>query len=83
MSSSSTTSSSSAKPMDIDYMQSQAHINKMTDEMAKYYNHYYEIDVKPDMSLLKDDVVKPLKVKRSRQPKLFSPPPLPPLPEGN
>ena len=40
--------------MDIDYMQSQAHINKMTDEMAKYYNHYYEIDVKPDMSLLKE-----------------------------
>ena len=73
--------------MDIDYgldMQTQANIDKMTDEISKYYNHYCEIDVKPDLRLLKEDVVKPLKVKRSKQPKLFSPPPppLPPQPLG-
>ena len=49
--SSSNTSSSSSKQMDIDYgldMQTQANIDKMTDEISKYYNHYYEIDVKPE-----------------------------------
>ena len=86
MSSSSTMSSSSSKHMDIDYgldMQTQANIDKMTDKISKYYNEFYEIDVKPDISLLKDDVVKPLKVKRSigqKQSMQFSPPPPPSLP---
>ena len=69
--------------MDVDYgldMQTKANIDKMTDEISKYYNRYYEIDVKPDLSLLKEDVVIPLKVKRPKQPKLFSPPPPPPPP---
>ena len=66
--------------MDVDYgldIQTQANIDKMTDVISKYYNHYYEIDVKPDLSLLKDDVVKKL----FSQPKLFSPPPPPPQPQ--
>ena len=38
--------------MDIDYgldMQTQANIDKMTDKISKYYNDFYEIDVKPDI----------------------------------
>ena len=77
-------SSSSSKHMDIDYgldMQTKVNIDKMTDDISKYYNNFYEINVKPDISLLKDDVVKPLKVKRSigqKQSMQFSPPPPPP-----
>ena len=72
--------------MDIDYgldMQTQANNDKMTDDISKYYNDFYEIDVKPDINLLKVDVVKLLKVKRSigqKQSMLFSPPPPPPTP---